>query len=570
MLVGFVLTVSPQTYAADECDNALNGADLVAPMSDLDKHFSELAKQWKTGWTDRGFLGLQNNSPVLDAESYMYALKNGLMWWNLRVYFVKSVEEAKAHEALVEDTMVKGVYILGADESEVEFKSEEDADKPRRKLKGETLRKVLERTDGFIELLADGSIRKIPMTEVNERLNFDLLTRIAPDKHAHGIHFFAFEGWAATKKRGLLYYENMGKSSSEKHTGRIKSSSIQRSRSLAQKLIASGYQIKVNGDFQTAINMARDQMRFEIKDGVKTRVPASRYQSLTLYQAALAMYEKGLAFSVELYRPDGKMVAGSINFVVGNLMTGDTIFHDLEGISFIDEVGQVHEVEPIDAVKAVDVVTFDQMANGLGIRLLDVGMVSDYSETLKADYVPRDQYLDEISKLPKEPVRLPSILDPYEYPDLNFAELAKGAKIKGITKSLFLGGMPLHSEYAKAQALKHNLVPAELAIFVVKDSKEAEEKAQLLGYMDNAIYFMNGQHQVEIPTASDVPANDLVHAVMRHGAVTVDPVTGKVKVIQGQRFKNILNQKLSNQYMSWRMNWNLGPHVIVKGWKLQQ
>lgn len=548
------LSVGAFSYAAsddDKCITALSPTENQSEQLDLDKHFHDLAQLWKTGWTDRGFLGLANNSPELNAETYMAALKNGVIWWNIRMYFVRDIDEAKAHDALIDDPMMKGVYIIDADEAEVEFKSKDDAAEPRREMKGETLRQVLQRTNGFIEILADGGIRNIPMSEVSSRLFLTNLTKHDPDKYSHGKNFFGHPGWAATKQRGLVYYDNFSKGSA-----------AQRGRKLARKLIGLGYEIKVNGDYQKALEMAKDQLRVVEIDGVKTYKATSRYKLKTLFDAISAMYQKDLAFSVELYRPDGKMVGGSINFVVGNLITGDTIFYDIKETSYVDELGRTVHIDPIEFARLVDVVTFEYMV-ALGIPFLDVGMVTYYSESLKADLLSREEYLKEINTLPKEPIRLPSILDPYQYPESGFAELAKGAKVKTFTKSRFLGGLAHVTDHSVARAGEHGLVPAELLIFVVKDSKEAEMHAKSAGYKDNAIYFMSGQNPVNIPGEEGAAANELIDLVLKNGAVVVDSATGKAKMIQAQRFKGILNSKLSTQYMRWN-----NRHVIVKGWRL--
>ena len=558
VLIGLalVLSLGSVSYAAADksCEAALAAAE---PSQDLDKHFQELASDWKSGWTDRGFLGFQNNSPTLNSESYMYALKNGLMWWNLRIYLVKDLEEAKAHNALVEDSMMKGVYVVGADESAVDLKSDEDAHLASRAVKGESLKGLIEKAEGLTEFLEDGSVRKISIGEVNSRLNFSVVSKIKPDKYAHGKNCFTHAGWAATKKRGMIQYDEFSNSPY-----------VRNGRKLARKLIALGYEIKVNADYQKSLDMARDQLRVVKVDGVKKREKNSRYLKKELYDAALAMKDKDLAFSVELYRPDGKLVGGSINFVVGNLITGDTIFYDLNETTYADELGQTVQIEPIEYARLVDVVTFEYMV-ALGIPFMDIGMVSDYSKTLNGRIFPREEYLGAIQNLSKDEIRLPAILDPYQYPDSNFADLAKGAKVKALTKSMFLGGYALATEATQAKALAHSLIPGELHIFVVSDSKEAEEHAKSHGYKDNVIYFMSGQNPIQIPTADGAAANELVNLVIKNGAIAVDAKTGKGKLIQAQRFKGILNSKLGTQYMSWKIDSESSPHVVVRGWRLQ-
>ena len=542
-----VLSVVAIPSFAGPCDGSLNEQAGGQAPSDLDSKFKNLAQQWQTGWTDRGFMGLQDGVPALNAESYMYAMKNGMMWWNLRIYFAKDLEDAKAHDAQVSDSLLKGVYVLGVEESAVEFASDEDANQPRRKVKGETMRQVLEKANGFVEFHpATGEVRHTPMSEIAKRLDFVPLTKIAPDKAAMGRHFFAHEGWAATKKRGILYYSEWEKSDA-----------IQRSRKLARQLTRLGYQIKYNGDYKKALEMARDQKRVIIENNVKRHEQNSRYHSKSLFEAAMQMYEKGMAFSVELYRPDGKMIAGSINFRNGNLIMGDTIFYDIDETVYTDEQGKDREVDAIEYAKLVDVLTMDYMA-AAGVKILDVGMVSPYSASIRANYFPRETYLQEIENLPKQPIELPSVLDAFQYPDLNFAELAKGIQVKGIGKAFFVGGYPLATSHSVAKAAEHRLMPGELAIVVVRDSNEAVAHARKLkeqGRALNVIYSVG-------------PESDVVAFVMKNGAYSVDAETGKVKPIQAQRFKNILNPSLSSQYVSWQRDEVVGSYVAVKGWQL--
>lgn len=555
LLGALSLMMSVSAFAMEDkapCVGALGSdqQEASAEARDLDKYFADLAKTIDSGWTDRGFFGHGNGMPQLNPESYMYALKNGIMWWNIRIYFAKDLEDAKAHVVLEPETLMRGVYIIGADISEFEFKSDADADKASRKVKNETLFKVLERTNGFYDISEDGVVTHVPFDVIKDRLEVTDLVKGTADKYSFGRGFLGHAGWAATKKRGLLHYDKFKDSSAAKDM-----------RKLARKLVSLGYQIKVNGDFETALKMARDQKRNVNVNGVKVRLENSRYMtSPVLYEAALAMNEKGLAYSVEFYRPDGKMVGGNINFVVGNLVTGDTIFHDLDETTYVDEDGQTQHIDDINFAKMSEVIAFDYL-NALGVSLMDMGMASNYSKDFKTEVFPRSTYLAEVAKLPKEEVRLPFVLDPYQYPDPNFAELAKGAKVKGITKSLFLGGIVTRTAHAKAKALEHKLVPADLEIYSMKDTTEAEIHAKLNGYKDNVIYYIDSEKR---PIS-----NDLVAAVLKKGAVVVDEKTGKAKLIQAQRFKNILNPRLGQQHISWVSTAEEESYTVVRGWRPQ-
>jgi Leu/Phe-tRNA-protein transferase len=261
-----------------------------------------------------------------------------------------------------------------------------------------------------------------------------------------------------------------------------------KARSLSRSLMQAGFTIRVNGNFARAMEMARDYVRISKSKDKPVTETASRYKDGRIFNALMGLYKEGIAFSVELYDPSGKMVAGSINLKIGNYILGDTVFSTEGGISYenpniilnsrtekdkngnpkrVKVTSKLVQLDENDLYLVTDVAFMDEMARR-GIYLLGTGMTSHYSIDIGAVEWPRAQALALIANLPQKEKALPQLLNPFDYfNEKDLSDLAADSDKKGITPAQFVGGFMSQNAYAIESAKLKGLYPAELKIYVL-------------------------------------------------------------------------------------------------------
>jgi hypothetical protein len=293
----------------------------------------------------------------------------------------------------------------------------------------------------------------------------------------------------------------------------------------------------------------------------------------------MEMNRQGLALSVEVYAPDGTMVGNSINFKIGNLVTGDTVYYDQKITSFIDDQGNERKLDPIDWSKVVDVVTFDYM-NAMGISFMDVGMVSNYSKSLKGRLIPRAEYLELISQLPNERKEFSPEMDSFQYPDLHLQvkDLVKGAQSRALTQKGFLGGNALPTEHSIALAKEVGLVPSALEIFVVNSVEEAKAHAKAnagiwsVSGVSHPIYYIGQTSELRDQVEANGLATETLKKVVAEGARYIaDPTDPQTKLLKPDTLRGIVNPYWGLNRSRW-VNATAetgGPRIVIVGWALR-
>lgn len=553
------------SFAANATSNTDCAVKLLAYNPEAP--FIQMAREWREGWGERGFHGKRTGAAELNGDTYALATKNGVMWWAQRFIFVKDVEEARAIDTEIRKIKIKGIdltrggYIIGGADL-LQPQAGQDPKADRVKLEGSGLRETLRKADGFFYFGRNDEVIRISFAEAEERFSYNHVYQIGDDGFTDGRTFYTHEGWATTKRRGMIDYAVWDKSDQ-----------IRKYRSLARMLARAGYRFLVNKDFMAALNYARDQVR--------NGKASSRYQSAPFYNAMVEMYRQGVAFVVDVYAPDGKLKGGVLNLNNNNLIIGDTVYSetsediytDANGkerslIKVIDDNGDEKKIDPIDIPRIADVVSIDYFA-GLGIRYIDVGAVSAYSGSLLAELETRERYLEIVASLPKGKIDLPEVLDPYQYPDLDFRELARKGRNFAITGKKFVGGLPLATPYAIERAKAAGLVPGELNIYVVESMEALKSLATKLNDPD-ALYYIGTVAESQETIQQGGAARETMLKIMPEGLKIIKDAELRTKLIKPDTLKIIIYPRVGPERISWTgAGSEFGPRIVVKGWALE-
>ncbi|HMN70043.1 MAG TPA: hypothetical protein PKC28_15990, partial [Bdellovibrionales bacterium] len=319
-----------------------------------------------------GFLGA---FPQPDPIAAHAAYSQGLFWWAHSFKVVKTVAEAKADDSKEKHNgSGKISYLI----SDVDVSDLPDgrvgnpADEENLKIIQARFREVIANTrmiywDDSNQILGkDPSIPPM-MFEIPREVWGPLLhpSTIGYYSKDHIGPRFNQSGWVFPRMRGEVTYKNVFESGS---------GTINKLLKAARSFVNKGGKIEFNRDFKTSLDHARDQWRFgEDKDGNKILVPgSSRYLAPDVYQKAVDAYKAGIAFSVEVRDPDGKLVAGSIGFRYHNVVSMDTIFYNIENNPEKGFPSRIDEAK-------FAVLAGTQRLNEAGINVIDGGMVTPFT-----------------------------------------------------------------------------------------------------------------------------------------------------------------------------------------------
>lgn len=381
-------------------------------------------KDYSQGVTTKGYVSA---APINDPRGYEFQ-KSGLIGWGLSTYIKPSIEAAKAHYELKE---------AAANVAKTKGDLEKETD-PEKKKK---LEAQIKKGEDFLKT----DINKDPLTKgmyliADVPANFDDLSNeeklkiykeIFPKSKAIYFHhetgnlvevseeqkkvfdldrlivdylgiaegtWFSFPGWVFPKIRGALVLD--------KET--IGGSTYKNLKNQARKFERLGYTFHFNYNFRKSLEMARDQARIgqSVDENRFKRFPA-------LFEATLKNYEIGRAFSVDMVDRHGNIKGGIICIRNGNIVAINTIFYDPPNEEDVNLQGKTEEeikeilARPLlDYAKIVVLPLIDRLKETGVIEFIDMGMVSPYSRSLKADYISSDQFLGLLAKLPKDDLNI--------------------------------------------------------------------------------------------------------------------------------------------------------------------
>lgn len=399
-----------------------SSAQSFAKMGNLGCDLSLLPFDFANRVAVRGFLG---SNPRLDDARALEFSKIGLIGWSISVYVKPSIEAAKNHHDLVESRSLlakkeeqlksfeETLSLLGSESTgSVQETKQEYAEKVEN-LKKEiaqnkvTIKSVDQAPTKPLYLIADIPAHFSEMTKEQklewyqgifaqnklmffsrhdqqpvevtplQRQIFDLSTVRVMENGILGT-VFGNPGWAYPERRGVLKLEEET----------FKGSTYKKLRNQARNYEKAGDKFVFNSNFQEALETARDQERRG------QSVEQSRYRIPAVFKKSMDFYKEGIAFSVEHRDKDNNLLGGLICFRYGNLITIDTVFYKND----------------IGSAKVAALALIDRLM-AAGIKFIDMGMVTSYSESLKAMYVDSDminptEFEAMINALPQEHVEI--------------------------------------------------------------------------------------------------------------------------------------------------------------------
>lgn len=343
----------------------------------------------------RGFLGAY---PVLTDENRErvggYLSSQGVMFWGHSFAVKKTIEEARAHDSqfnglskimyLISDVDVSDLPHIGTDATEA------DREKVR-----ERFREIFETSDMVYWDDSEAILEKRDIPAKFGILDKEVARRlIVPEtveyftKDDRGPRF-AQSGWVFQKIRGELNYAAVFNSGSDTIKKILKS---------ARKFSDAGYTFTFNTNYQEALDAARDQARVgKTADGKLIKVPDnSRYLKQEEYTMALEGYRSGHGFSVEVRNENGKLMGGILGTRRGNIVALETTFYGYEDRpdgSFRSQ---------IDFAKMAVLAALKRLHEH-GIDVVDAGMVTPFTASLKGEYVSGARFAKDIAELRRMP-----------------------------------------------------------------------------------------------------------------------------------------------------------------------
>lgn len=353
------------------------------PAASLKSQIEDVYARRQSGVTARGFISA---FPDVHAETMREATAKGLMYWGLRIYIVKSILEAEAHWKSVTDPMMKGFYLLDR-AGRFDF-GKFDPESLETAKEGPAVFQTLYKNSELIQFqYADGLIASSDRPEASREVLLKgvdddfVRANMNPEKielHlTEKVPFVVQGGWAYTKLRGVVLTEDT-----------VNSSTYKNLRYLMRRLYRQGWRITFNKDFVQSLNQVRDQLR--LNNG-KWQAN-SRFRNHELYQTTIEKFKKGSAISVEFWDPEGRLAGSVIGEVHGSLYSADSVSYNMT------QYGQY----TIDLAK-IPFIALQERLEAAGIMMIDNGMVSHYTESLRGRYIDRADFDRRVEELQSRP-----------------------------------------------------------------------------------------------------------------------------------------------------------------------
>ncbi len=324
-------------------------------LTEVEQQAEVLFARAVTGVSARGFLG---SEPKLSPASKEAAYSRGLMYWGIRIYVVKTLEEAIDHAQGERDPLMQGVYLIG----------EEIPQNHEGVSASYFFRKLINNGMYYIQ---EGKVDRISWQHIHDRFLPDIM-EWAISEPERGFYIYQ-KGWFFPKYRGMIRYEDT-----------LKSETYKKLRKLARSLINKGFQITFNTAYREALEKIAQQERRGQVSG------SSRYMDDLFVQESVQSFLQHKAFSVEVWDPEGRLVGGNVGVISGNLFSPDSVFYDTQSYK-----------NGIDFAKISVVALMDRLQNA-GIGFLDAGMVTPFTASLKGRYVTAEEFLKTLKTLPQD------------------------------------------------------------------------------------------------------------------------------------------------------------------------
>lgn len=341
------------------------------------------------GMSMRGFLG---SYPEVSSEREVELASDGVYYWGQSFAVRRSLEEAHAHDVNFKG-LDKVMYLI----SDVDVSDLHD-ETPR-----EILRDRFKNVFAHAEVVYWDDSESILKDDVSiparlVRMDQEVVRRlISPEKLGYYTKDdrgprFLMSGWVFPVIRGQLTYQAVFKANSD---------TIKKVLRRARRQANEGYRYTYNENFQEALNMARDQVRIveNPETGkLETVTGGSRYMDAEIYKKALDGFHAGHVFSVEVRDPSGRLVAGILGErASGNLFKFDTIFYEVD----VSPDGKIRT--RLDDAKIAVLAGMDRLHDH-GIDMVDAGMVTVFTASMKGRYVSSASFIESVEDLQKLPI----------------------------------------------------------------------------------------------------------------------------------------------------------------------
>ncbi len=431
MLLSFIVTLFiSNTIWAGPCADALKGLT-IEQVAELETF---------------GPKGFKSPLPLPNSEISKTATTLNLMWWDQRIYFVSSKEEAIKHHSIFTNTWANETA-----ENPLMFAAYIIVDKNKHEALHISLKDSENSKENISRLGAE--IRSLRTQQKNEEIDILLLTRahdslnyfssrlessrkkeqllitnsqtlltdnvgiikdyeaqkwltlpqnfldraIAPkinfDKAASG-NYLRQSGWAKPSQVGVVIFEDMEKSTNPNKPK--KSKRISKIKNAANQMKKNGFSLTTNQDIKAVIEGCRDQKRKGQAAG------PGRYND-EFIQSYIDLAAEGKAHSVEVRNSNGEIVAGLYGLLHENGMIDiESVFYPTETTN--KETGITSELKNgIDYAK-VAALHLINIAKDAGFTFMNLGMVTPFTRSsFKGEYVSRKAYEEMITTINPKP-----------------------------------------------------------------------------------------------------------------------------------------------------------------------
>lgn len=429
-------------FAALALSGQLSFASSTNPdCTNLVKKIEDFDLNQGQGW--RGFLSPE---PAYTPETASAAAARNMMYWRQPVYVARSLEDIAYQDAIQNNILIKGMYIIGkpltVEQLELSNKSKANKQPTPVEIQRifwnaakrgvywvdyegidvtslETMKKFADDVKAKrVNPLLHARIKQIDPKFVHENFNLEklFLTLDVARGEAPGEVMMGLMGWFAPRYRGVLKMAD---------TDPATSNTYKNIEAEARSYYKKGYRFKFSTDYKAALDLLAVQERSEphLETGKHlTKDPSTnRYADEAYRKSQLDIFNKGNAFSGEAWGPDNKLIAGFIGTIKGNHYSPDSIFYDknyftkqvteklTEEEKALPEKQREELINRRSSSKALSLakITMRAAAQRLheaGIAYLEAGMVTNFTNTMNAMYVPRVEHEKLDRLLPKEVV----------------------------------------------------------------------------------------------------------------------------------------------------------------------
>lgn len=294
--------------------------------------------------------------------------------WALRIFITPSLQQAEVHHfKTLENPGRTGVYLVGTTPSIPDhLRPEAFAAAPAEERDAVKLgwRQAFEQSaSSGVYVFEDDAVKRLdPEFVMNNLISGEM--GFSNDKYVGP--FLSQPGWCFPKFAGILPVYKAHKNSE----------SVRKIRRNLLTLLANGYQIKLSSDVEAVIAGLVNMQR---RSGQR-----NSFEDLRKQEETRKYLREGKGFSIELWSPEGKLLAGAVVQRREKDLLGEGVFAPSDEILKANPL--LAKFDGIDLIRMVNWV-FLKLIGNAGVEFKDVDMVTPLTASLGAVYVKRATYL---------------------------------------------------------------------------------------------------------------------------------------------------------------------------------